>query len=242
MSLLVVYEDCYYSEIDRALRRVVRRDGVLTVPRECHSVKGVTNFRPFVGAEWRRFRDQGFPMKGKPRPKALLCIADADAVAVQLGVTARAQPYDDWITRAEDEFTRLLRSNTDRPEQVHGALLRWNLESTLIAAYDEPDAMQRLAGEEPVNTKRLDEFLHDCRPDPRTVEDAAFTDTFEGSQKCLMALQEGMQWRRLKKGDRRKDDALTWMTEHRLEKLVARVPDLGRIARRVREIALEMGE
>jgi hypothetical protein len=237
MSLLVVYEDRYCSEIDRALRRAVRRDGTLTIARECHSVEGVTNFPRFVRADWQRFRDQGFPVKGKPRPRALLCIADADAVVAQLGITARARPYHEWIARAEDELTTLLRSDTDRPEQVHGALLRWNLESTLIAAYDEPDAMQRLAGVEPLNAERLHEFLHDCTPDPRTVDDNAFTDTFEGSQRCLTALEQRMGWRKLKKGDRRKDDALTWITEHRLDKLVRRVPDLERIAQRVRKIA-----
>lgn len=79
-------------------------------------------------------------MKGKPRPRALICIADADAVVEQLGVTTRARPYSEWLAQAEGELTKLLRSATDRPEQVHGVLLRWNLESTLVAAYDEPEA------------------------------------------------------------------------------------------------------
>jgi hypothetical protein len=240
MSLLIAYEDHYCSELDRTLRRVVQRGGALMVPRERHPVRGVTNFPGFVRTDWRRFRDHGFPVKGKPRPKALICIADADAVVAELGITARARPYHEWIAQAEDDLTKLLRSESDRPEQVHGALLRWNLESTLIAAYDEPEAMQRLAGAEPMNAGYLDAFLSLCSPDPRTVGDDAFTDTFEDSQGCLMALGRHMEWRKLKKGDRRKDDALSWITGHRLDKLVRRVPDLERIAQRVRQIALAL--
>lgn len=240
MSLLLAYEDHYCSELDRAVRRVIRRDGDLAVARELYPVNGVTNFPGFVSADWQRFRDHGFPKKGKPRPRALLCIADADAVVAQLGITPRARPYHEWILQAEEQFTRLLRSKIDRPEQVHGTLLRWNLESTLIAAYDEPEAMQRLAGADPLDTEGLGAFLSRCTPDPRTIVDDAFTDTFEGSQRCLTALERSMGWRKLKKGDSRKDDALTWMANHRLDKLVHRVPDLERIARRVRQIALAL--
>jgi len=237
MILLIAYEDRYCFELDRALRRVGKRDDAAAVARERHSVEGVTNFPGFVRTEWPRFRDQGFPLKGKPRPTALLCIADADAVVAQLGIGARARPYQQWLGQAEDEFTKLLRSQTDRPELVHGALLRWNLESTLIAAYDEHEAMQRLAGMEPMDGKRLDAFLRGCTPNPRTVDDAVFTDTFEDPQRCLEELGRRLGWRKLKKGDRRKDDALDWMTGHRLDKLVRRVPDLERIAQRVRQIA-----
>jgi hypothetical protein len=239
MSLLLAYEDHYCFELDRALRRVVKEDGALAVPRERHPVRGVTNFPVFVRTDWRRFRDLGFPAKGKPRPKALLCIADADAVVAQLGITTRARPYDEWVTRAEEELTRRLRSETDQPEQVHGALLRWNLESTLIAACDEPDAMQRLAGAAPLNVAHLEAFLSSCTQDPRLFEDA-FTDTFEDSQRCLTALGQHMGWRKLKKGDPRKDEALSWITANRIDKLVRRVPDLERIAQRVRQIALAL--
>jgi hypothetical protein len=237
MSLLIAYEDHYCQELDRTLRRVVKRDGDLSVPREFHPVDGVTNFPPFVRGDWRRFRDRGFPVKGKPRPTALLCIADADKVVNQLGLAARTRPYHDWIVRAEGEFTNLLRKETDRPEQVHGALLRWNLESTLLAAYDEPEAMQRLAGAAPLDAKGLEAFLTRCTPDPRTVSDDAFTDVFETSQKCLAELGHSMGWRILRKGDVRKDDALSWISDQQLDKLVRRVPDLRRIAQHVREVA-----
>lgn len=237
VSLLVAYEDSYCYELDRTLRRVVQRDGVLSVPRYFHPVCGVTNFARFVRLEWQTFRDRGFPVTGKPKPTALLCIADADAVVDQLGLTARTQPYDEWIVRAEEEFTNLLREATDRPEQVHGALLRWNLESTLVAAYDEFDALQRLAGVASVDAEKLQAFLTRCTPDPRTVEDEVFTDVFEASQKCLTELGQSMGWHKLKKGDVRKDAALSWITGHQLDKLVRRVPDLGRIAQRVRQVA-----
>jgi hypothetical protein len=240
MSLLMAYEDHYCIELDRTIRRVVQKDGALAVPREWHSVGGVTNFRGFARNDWQRFRDQGFPKKGKPRPRAVLCIADADAVVAQLAITARSRPYHEWLARAEDAFTKLLREGSDRPEQIHGVLLRWNLESTLIAACDDAEAMRRLAGVEPLHAARLDEFLRRCTPDPRTVDDDAFTDTFEDSQRCLAELGKRMGWRKLKKGDRRKDDALTWMTKHRLDTLVRRVPDLERIAQRVRQLALAL--
>lgn len=87
---------------------------------------------------------------------------------------------------------------------------------------------------------RLDAFLRRCTPDPRTIVDDAFIDTFEDSQRCLTELGQSMGWHKLKKGDRRKDDALSWITGHRLDKLVSRVPDLERIAQRVREIALAL--
>lgn len=239
MSLLLAYEDHYCSELDRAVRRVIRRDGDLTVVRDLYPVNGVTNFPRFVSADWPRFRDHGFPKKGKARPRALLCIADADAVT-KLGITARARPYHEWILQAEEQFTKILRSKIDRPEEVHGVLLRWNLESTMIAAYDEPEAMQRLAGVDPFDAEGLEAFLSGCKPDPRTIVDVAFTDTFEGSQRCLTALEQRMGWRKLKKGDSRKDDALTWITRNRLDTLVRRVPDLERIAQRVRQIALAL--
>jgi len=169
--------------------------------------------------------------------KALLCIADADAVVRQLGLTGRTPPYGDWIVQAEAEFTNLLREQTDRPEQVHGALLRWNLESTLIAAYDEREALQRLGGVTPLEETILEAFLTGCAPDPRTISDEDFTDVFDASQRCLAALGQRMGWHKLKKGDSRKDDALAWITGHQLDKLVRRVPDLARIAQRVRQVA-----
>lgn len=235
--LLVAYEDHYCYELDRTLRRVVQRDGPLSIPRERHSVEGVTNFRKFVRHDWRTFRDSGFPSRGKPKPTALLCVADADAVVRQLGIAAQTQPYATWITRAEQQFTDLLRKQTDRPELVHGALLRWNLESTLVAAYDESAALQILAGEPPVDETKLDAFLASCKPDPRMIEDKDFTDVFVDSQRCLAELGRSMGWRRLKKGDDRKDDALKWITSHRLDKLICRVPDLRRIALRIRQVA-----
>lgn len=240
MSLLLAYEDHYCRELDRTLRRVVQQDGALSVPREFHPVDGVTNFRQFVRVDWRMFRDHGFPVKGKPKPKVLLCIADADAVVDQLGLAARTRPYDEWIVQAEEDFTKLLRKQTDRPEQVHGALLRWNLESTLIAAYDELDALQRLAGAASIDPERIEAFLAACNPDPRKVKDEAFTDQFEASQRCLAELGRSMGWRNLKKGDVRKNDALTWITRNQLDKLVRRVPDLRRIAHRVRQLAREL--
>lgn len=60
------------------------------------------------------------------------------------------------------------------------------------------------------------------------------------TDRCLMDLGHGTGWRKLKKGDPRKDDALRWLTSHRLDKLVRRVPDLERIAQRVRAIALSL--
>lgn len=238
MSLLVAYEDTYCQELDRTLRRAVQRDEALSVPRDFHPVEGVTKFPRFIGHDWRRFRDHGFPVKGKPRPEAVLCIADADAVASHFGVEAPGRPYAEWVARADQEFTTLLRKETREPDRVHGAVLRWNLESTLIAAHDESEAMQRLAGLELLDTARLDGFLQDCTPDPRSVADEAFTDTFERPQRCIADLATRMGWRRLKKGDVRKDDALAWLTAHQLDKLVRRVPDLDRIARRIREVAL----
>lgn len=237
MSLLIAYEDHYCQALDRTLRRVVKRGGALSVPRDFHPVNGVTNFPPFVRREWQTFRDHGFPIKGKPKPTVVLCIADADKVTNQLGLMPRTRPYNDWVVKAEQEFTQLLRNQTDQPEQVHGALLRWNLESTLLAAYDEREALQQLAGVVDLDAMHHEAFLTRCKPDPRAVEDDAFIDTFDDSQRCLAQLVESMRWRKLKKGDVRKDDALGWISEHRLDKLVRRVPDLDRIAQLVRRIA-----
>lgn len=200
MTLLVAYEDHYCRELDRALRRVVSRSGRLEVQREFHPVDGVTNFARFVREDWRRFRDQGFPLRGKPKPTVLLCVVDADAVVAQLGVTAKSGSSQDWLAQAEQQVTDILRAETDRPEQVHCALLRWNLESTLIAAHDEPEALNRLAGTQPVRAADLDAFLSKCVPDPRTIADEAFTDSFDDSQRCLRELASSIGWRKLKKG------------------------------------------
>lgn len=237
MSLLLAYEDRYCRELDRTLRRAVKLVGPLRTPRVFHPVNGVTNFRGFVRRRWPLFRDTGFPTPGKPKQEALICIADADVVAAQLGLTAPKPPYGEWILSAEDEFTALLRRESDQPAQVHGALLRWSLESTLIAAFDEHEAMLRLAGSAWLDETGLADFLARCKPDPREITDDEFVDTFDKPQPCLLKLASHLGWRRLKKGDPRKDAALEWTTTHRLDKLLSRVPDLARIAGRIHAIA-----
>lgn len=195
------------------------------------------NFAGFVESQWPQFRKRGFPVAGKPRPRALFCIADADVAAAQLGLTAQSEPHDDWIVEAEAEFTDFLRAKADKPETVHGALLRWNQESLLIAVHDELEAMQRVAGPMPINQSALKDFLGQCTPCPSEVPDARFTNTFDKPQACLAELVRALGWRKLKKGDPRKGEVLRWSSANVLGKLVRRVPDLARIAARFHSIA-----
>lgn len=239
MSILIAYEDHYYLALDKALRRVLKRGSPLTIPREHVPVDGVTNFRGFVATKWPLFQDKGFPTGGKRTMQALVCVADADKIAQQLSLTAAPSQGStkSWVNAVEQEFTAFLRRETDQPDRVHGVVLRWSLESALIAGFDSPDAMKPLAGLALVQPNAFESFLNSCEPNPRTGKDEDFVDTYRFPQRCLKQMEKSLGWRPLKKGDRRKDDALKWLVDHDLDRLVRRVPDLNRIAERIRTIA-----
>lgn len=234
---MIAYEDRCCSALDLAVRRAVRARGSLAVAREFVPVNGVSNFPGFVRSRWPTYRDTGFPVQGKPRPSMLLCIADADVAAGQLGLPVRDGLPDEWITEAEQAFVELLRSQTDRPELVYGVLLRWSQESLLIAGFDRPGVLQRLSGRRPLDQVALDRFLERCGPDPRTVANEMFTTCFDSPQRCLDEMAKAMRWAKLKKGDTRKDDALDLLSRDDIELLLERVPDLGRCASAVWEMA-----
>lgn len=113
--VLVAYEDTYFEEFDRTVRRVARVYAPTSAPRERCPVEGVTNFGNFVRRDWPIYRDKGVPV-GKPRMERLVCVADADAVSSQLpGIPAcpTAGPTEAWLDEAEAAFERYLKASAE---------------------------------------------------------------------------------------------------------------------------------
>ena len=121
--------------------------------------------------------------------------------------------------------------------QIHGVLVRWSYESLVLAGFDVEVVLTTLGGLSSVDHATLDEHLAACRPDPRTIPPDEFMEAFRNPQGCLEGLARSAGWRRLKKGDPRKDQAVAQLSQSDLERLVGRVPDLIRVLKIVTEQA-----
>jgi hypothetical protein len=239
-TVLVAYEDRYFEALDTVVRRVGREVAPTNAPREACSVEGVTNFPGFVQQSWPVYRDKGFPKAGKSRPNRLVCVADADKVVRQLQLAVSLPPADGtdaWVEGANQAFTAYLRGRTYRdPEAVHGVVLRWSLESLVIAAYDQPKAMEALAGfQGNHDADRMQAFLRRCGL--YQAHELHFLDRYRDPQGCLVSLCAELGWPTLRKGDARRDEALKQMSGLALTTLIERAPDLVRIAALIREVA-----
>ena len=83
---------------------------------------------------------------------------------------------------AEQQFVNHLRAKSHKPATVHAVLLRWAKESLTLAAYDRPQASDKLG----IQISHLDvqKYLAACSPPPSSVPDAIFTDTFRQPVDC----------------------------------------------------------
>jgi hypothetical protein len=233
---LVAWEDKYCVALHSATGRILRAravDPAAAVPVILRdTTRGNGTFERYVRTTWPNVRPAGLPAD-KGAIDHLVCVVDGDRLHDLLRgkVPRPPQTIDDiagWHEQAERTWQAHLRSCCDPsgPAQatVHGVVLRWARESIALAAYDAPSARSVLAI---VDDPRLSEILAKCTPDPRTVADARFTETFRKPLECLRLVRGGLV---LDKASPEIDDAISALSKNGLATLRARVPDLTRIA------------
>lgn len=238
--VLVVWEDEHWRVLDVLTRRLVstspgqRPDGAFPTILG-HTTEGNGRFAHYVGATWPRVRPAGLPTD-RGTIDHLVCVLDGDR-AHEL-VPAIAVPPKDaaatptWHASAEAAWTAWLRQHASGggppATTVHGVVLRWAKESVVLAGYDQPAATHlEFAAEDPEVTTFLSEI---CQPDPRSVSDAAFADTFHRPRHCVDALRKVRKLSPLAKNAPAFDDAIRDLTRQSLSVVRARVPDLARLA------------
>ena len=234
--VLVVWEDKNFESLDVASKRLVRAlaaDPTAIAPIVLgHTARGNGVFERYVETTWPVAKARGLPRDAYPIDH-LICVVDGDRLHDLLRGEVNRAPDDAaevsvWHQRAERSWQTYLRDRcpTDGPASttVHGIVLRWAKESAALAGYDQP--MSRAALDLPVGD-RANAVLSKCSPDPRTVPDDRFTDTFRKPLGCLRLLRPD---RTLDKMSPEIDDAIKAFAKHQPLLLRARVPDLARIA------------
>jgi len=241
-KILLCWEDKNYQAIDRAFRRV-RRHFSSQVSGECQapalfpfSVRGHGGFQPFINNDWPIAHSRGLLKSAGPIDHTI-CIADADRATECCDIEKPPKPpesTDDWIRKANVLWTERLRGWTDQaPDRIHGCFIRWNRESIVIAGFDNPAVLTRLADGNKYNTEELATFLKQCGPDPSKMPLDKFVDEFRTPTGCLAEMIEAMKLRPRKKTDQSCDDAINEISKRDILKLSERVPDLTCIARLV---------
>ncbi|HWO24326.1 MAG TPA: hypothetical protein VNO30_36530 [Kofleriaceae bacterium] len=237
--VLVVWEDAHCESLGDLVKRAVNAHGAPdavarpTVVR--HTSRGNGAFSRYVHDTWPLARARGVPLD--PRPiDHVICVVDADRLH-ELKVVA-APPSDTnataaWHEEAERAWKGWLHSHCapDGPPvaTVHGLVLRWAKESALLAGFDQP-AWARLLDVEISAPATQAELRRQCKPHPSEISDAAFTNTFRRPLSCLQIVRQACKLSRLDKNDPTIDDALKALARESLPTVLARVPDLARLA------------
>ncbi len=238
--VLVVWEDAEWKVLGALMKRIVQ----VTAPPATvqypavlgHTVEGNGRFAHYVESTWPRVRSGGLVLDKGPIDH-LVCVIDGDR-AHEL-VAAISKPPKDaatvgaWHLQAEAAWTTWLRQRCAAAgppsTTVHGVVLRWAKESVLLAGYDQPALAAHLEIE-PDHPDVVAALRDDCTPDPRTVADAAFVDTFRQPLRCTDLLGKARKLPPIDKNAPEIDDAIRDLTRQSLSIVRARVPDLARLA------------
>lgn len=238
--VLVVWEDAGWKVLGALAKRLVSTTPVTPDERYPtvigHTTEGNGRFAHYVDSTWPRVRPGGLPVDKGPIDH-LVCVIDGDRAHERVKEIARP-PKDPaattaWHQDAEAAWTAWLRQRcpTDGPPAttVHGVVLRWSKESVLLAGYDQPATSEHLAldVEHPDVTAMLETA---CTPDPRTVADGAFADTFHQPFDCVNQLRKARKLTAVAKNAPEIDDAIRDLTRQSLSMIRTRVPDLARLA------------
>jgi hypothetical protein len=235
--VLILWEDRYCDGLDRFLRgavRFVRRHRAIAPPQIFpHAVRGWGNFKPFVHHDWPRMRRAGWKLpsdlRGSGPVDYLLCVADADAAAECCrGLGSCHDDTDLWVRMANERWTTELRANAQVDAQrIHGCFVRWSRESLLIAGFDSPRALARLADGRKFDAAGLATFLGSCQPSPKETDDDLFVERFRSPGECLKKMLAAGGFPPLRKNAVPVEDALKELSrEPDLERVLLRVPDL----------------
>ncbi len=238
MNILLCWEDEYYQNLERALKRVKNRVPVTdySIERRIYSdtAKGYGGFKQFVNIDWAIARKKGIlnPRSRGPIDK-LVCIADADRAyeccpkIEKVGVREHSKK---WLLEAEDSWTTELRTYTNvDPEHVFGKFIRWNRESIVISCFDQLQVIKRLAAKQ-VEENTLRSFLENCSPNPLVLDNTEFTDTYRDPSSCLLAMMKELGHTHPRKNHINVEDALGAFPKKISDELMHRIPDFVSIA------------
>lgn len=243
--VLVAVEDTYYQPMERIIRRACEsEDGVnLRHLVKFLPVQGDGGFGKFINRDFNIAISGGIPKFGKV--EGLCCILDADSAGRSLGVDKPpidSAGLEEWHESASEAFrAKLIGWGVPEDFPLHGVLLRWNLESVILATYDrwwEPNALRALGIQATNPSVKWEERLKSCRLDPRSVEDTEFVSQWRSPGKCVNDLIQALGGGQLAKKDPRRTDLINAVTKHKsdLESILARLPDVAHAAKSISEL------
>ena len=131
-----------------------------------------------------------------------------------------------WLVTAEQQFQNHLRSKSHKPVTVHAVLLRWAKESLTLAAYDRPQAGDKLGLQ--ILHPDVQKYLAACVPRPASIHEAVFTDTFRHPVACIDGILGAQGLPAVGKGSFM-DDVVRALSGDDLAVVCARVPDVDRL-------------
>jgi hypothetical protein len=233
--IAIAWEDRYWEPLHDVL---VRR-------REAHRPAGTTDnidflpfpvlgnggFGRFITVDWPTAHAKGFP--NEPGPiEHVICVADADALHPH--VPRMAPPpllpaaVGAWLAIAEPQFLGHLRAKSHHPATVHAVMLRWAKESLTLAAYDRPQAGDKLGLQ--IQHPAVQKYLAACARPPGSIPDAEFTDTFRQPVDCIDGALRAQGLSPVGKGSFF-DDVIRALSGNDLAVVCARVRDVDRLLR-----------
>lgn len=233
--LLIVWEDDLYKSSARVVDRLARassNSSQSALELIHHTSRSNGNFGNYVENTWPRAKLNGTPVN-PGSIEHLICVVDADKLHEVLpGCDApSAGDIEEWHRSASQLWEQHLRSRaraSSAPEtSVHGVVLRWNKESIVLAGYDTPAVEKHLGFS--ITNSSVEEVLSACNPDPRTVREEIFSNTYRKPLTCLRSLREGEGLSRLSKNAIQIEDALKDLVRDSSQ-IARRMPDLSRIA------------
>jgi hypothetical protein len=228
--ILVVWEDAKHEALDLILsRRIAALRGQATVFPQMlfHSVRGDGAFSRYVKDTWKNVRSKGLPAN-KGAIDHLVCVVDADQISKNVPEVSA------WDSESEGLWETKLREACDSSvpsSTIHGATLRWAQESLALAAYDTEAAKEHLQID--LEKPEVAAMISACSPQPSTVENALFTDTFRKPLRCLDELRRTSCNKSVKKNDVPIEDLLKAAAKTDHAKIAERVPDLDRLAAKI---------
>ena len=241
-TVLVCWEDRYHEGLQHLLRQAVAAAAAAMSksPPTLHASSSLGNkrFGQFIQTNWVAARQRGWSTLGGGVPvDHLVCIADADRATDCCRAVGPPPPASNptagWVANAGSLWTADLRGLAPvDSNRVHGHLLRWNLESTLISLFDQPHVLSRLGRFDAV---ALQVFLSTCIPAPGTPgASSMFVDDYRDSQTCLtgMVTSAHAHARVLRRSNPDRSIALEMAAKdsQTLARVLGRVPDLQTVA------------
>jgi len=257
-GVVVALEDKLNGPLVRLLRRTVSYfkhefNHVMVV---FDSVRGQGGFEKFVKASLPLAASKGWVAANRivlSNVSAAVCVLDADKAHKLLGCQS-CPPGDTtgWLRDTEQEFGTWLQRRWAGSAQVtiKPVLLRWNLESTLLATFESwttDDVLNLLApltatgsmgeaGDLFLSSKCL---ISGHAADPRSLLTEDFTTRLRRPLQCTDDYLSALGIGGVFKGDPKWDEVMSHVTKQApvIQRVSSRVPDVARIAQAIIELA-----